>query len=44
MKKWLVSLAAVAALAGCAENTAGVRVDGLTQNVFLVTRYWVVDC
>ncbi|MGR5554902.1 YcfL family protein [Vibrio fortis] len=34
MKKWFVSLAAVAALAGCAENTAGVRVDGLTQNVF----------
>ncbi|OED63365.1 hypothetical protein A143_11440 [Vibrio splendidus ZS-139] len=34
MKKWLVSLAAVMALAGCADNTAGVRVDSLTQNVF----------
>lgn len=34
MKKWLVSLAAVMALAGCADNTAGVRVDSLTQYVF----------
>ncbi|ARP38725.1 MULTISPECIES: YcfL family protein [Vibrio] len=34
MKKWLVSLAAVMALAGCADNTAGVRVDSQTQNVF----------
>ncbi|MCF7502606.1 YcfL family protein [Vibrio sp. L3-7] len=34
MKKWLVSLAAVMALAGCADNTTGVRVDSLTQNVF----------
>ncbi|MEZ8719999.1 YcfL family protein [Vibrio pomeroyi] len=34
MKKWLVSLAAAMALAGCADNTAGVRVDSLTQNVF----------
>ena len=34
MKKWLVSFAAVMALAGCADNTAGVRVDSLTQNVF----------
>ncbi|MCZ4309352.1 YcfL family protein [Vibrio atlanticus] len=34
MKKWLLSLAAVMALAGCADNTAGVRVDSQTQNVF----------
>ncbi|SBS65720.1 YcfL family protein [Vibrio atlanticus] len=34
MKKWLVSLAAVMVLAGCADNTAGVRVDSQTQNVF----------
>ncbi|WP_299694329.1 YcfL family protein [uncultured Vibrio sp.] len=34
MRNWLVSLAAVVVLTGCADNTAGVRVDGLTQNVF----------
>ncbi len=34
MKKWLMSAPAVIALAGCADNTAGVEVDSLTQNVF----------
>ncbi|MBW3694590.1 DUF1425 domain-containing protein [Vibrio sp. T187] len=33
MKKWLLGLVAIFMLAGCAENTAGVRVDSLTQKV-----------
>ena len=33
MKKWLMCLVAVITLAGCANNTAGVRVDSLTQKV-----------
>ncbi|MGF1755427.1 YcfL family protein [Vibrio makurazakiensis] len=38
MKKWFIGLFAVLVLAGCAENTAGVRVDSLTQNVFFGDR------
>jgi len=38
MKKWLIGLVALIALAGCADNTAGVRVDSLTQNVFFGDR------
>ena len=33
MKMWLVALAAVIGLAGCANNTAGLQVDGANQRV-----------
>lgn len=35
MKKWIISLLTVAALMGCADNTAGLRVDGSTQRVLI---------
>ncbi|WP_295902853.1 YcfL family protein [uncultured Vibrio sp.] len=33
MKHWILVLFAAFVVAGCAENTAGLRVDGATQNV-----------
>ncbi|MCA2019135.1 YcfL family protein [Vibrio tritonius] len=33
MKKWLGALIAIGLLAGCAENTAGLQVDGANQQV-----------
>ncbi len=34
MRVWLIGLAMMAGLAGCANNTAGIRIDGQTQQVF----------
>ncbi len=34
MRVWLIGLAMIAGLAGCAQNTAGIRIDGQTQKVF----------
>lgn len=34
MKVWLIPALVLLALTGCAENTAGMRVDGETQHVF----------
>ncbi|MDF2153617.1 YcfL family protein [Vibrio sp. CAU 1672] len=34
MKAWLISLVVLIGLAGCAGNTAGIRIDGQTQKVF----------
>lgn len=33
MKRWLLSALTALMLVGCADNTAGLRVDGLTQKV-----------
>jgi uncharacterized protein YcfL len=33
MRKWLIAVVAVFTLAACAENTAGLRVDGVSQKV-----------
>ncbi|MFM2590373.1 YcfL family protein [Vibrio sp. TBV020] len=33
MKKWLISLMTALALLGCADNTAGLRIDGASQTV-----------
>ncbi len=44
MRAWLIGLAVIIGLAGCADNTAGIRVDGQTQNVFLTITYWAADC
>lgn len=33
MKKWLISLVTVLAIVGCADNTAGLRIDGASQTV-----------
>lgn len=35
MKNWLVSVLAAMALLGCADNSAGLRVDGATQRVLI---------
>lgn len=43
MRAWIISALVLLGLAGCAENTAGMRVDGETQHVFSTTMYWVVD-
>ncbi|MGR5320385.1 YcfL family protein [Vibrio alfacsensis] len=34
MKAWIISLAVIIGLVGCADNTAGIRIDGQIQNVF----------
>ncbi|EIU7059052.1 YcfL family protein [Vibrio vulnificus] len=34
MRAWIISALVLLGLAGCAENTAGMRVDGETQHVF----------
>ncbi|CAM2846965.1 YcfL family protein [Vibrio mytili] len=34
MRAWLIGLMVIIGLAGCAANTAGVRIDGQTQQVF----------
>ena len=34
MRVWLIGLAMLVGLAGCADNTAGIRIDGPTQQVF----------
>ncbi|CAK4068539.1 YcfL family protein [Vibrio sp. 16] len=33
MKKWLIAAIAALAMAGCASNTAGLRIDGASQTV-----------
>ncbi len=35
MKKWFICLLSALALMGCADNTAGLRVDGSTQRVLI---------
>ncbi|MCG6389767.1 YcfL family protein [Vibrio fluvialis] len=35
MKKWLICLLSALALMGCADNSAGLRVDGSTQRVLI---------
>lgn len=35
MKKWLICLLSALALMGCADNSAGLRVDGGTQRVLI---------
>lgn len=34
MRVWLIGFAMMVGLAGCAGNTAGIRIDGQTQQVF----------
>ncbi|BCN24662.1 YcfL family protein [Vibrio alfacsensis] len=34
MRAWLIGFAMMIGLVGCADNTAGIRIDGQTQNVF----------
>ncbi len=34
MKAWFMSAAVILGLVGCADNTAGIRIDGQTQQVF----------
>ncbi len=34
MRVWFIGLAMVISLAGCAPNTAGIQIDGQTQQVF----------
>ncbi|MGR5195036.1 YcfL family protein [Vibrio rotiferianus] len=34
MKAWLIGIAVLVGLTGCADNTAGIRIDGQTQKVF----------
>ncbi len=35
MRAWLIGLAVIIGLAGCADNTAGIRVDGPnTKRIF----------
>lgn len=34
MRSWLIGLALIVGLAGCADNTAGIRIDGQTQQIF----------
>lgn len=34
MRVWLIGFAMMLGLAGCASNTAGIRIDGQTQQVF----------
>lgn len=43
MRSWLIGLALIVGLAGCADNTAGIRIDGQTQQIFLTTMCWAVD-
>ncbi|RTZ16529.1 DUF1425 domain-containing protein [Vibrio aquaticus] len=33
MKKWLIAMTAALVLMGCADNTAGLRIDGASQTV-----------
>lgn len=35
MKNWLISVLAALALLGCADNSAGLRIDGATQRVLI---------
>ncbi len=44
MRAWLIGLAVIIGLAGCADNTAGIRIDGQTQRCFLMTMFWVAVC
>ncbi|MCF7481899.1 YcfL family protein [Vibrio sp. J1-1] len=34
MRSWFIGLALIVGLAGCADNTAGIRIDGQTQQIF----------
>lgn len=44
MRAWLIGLAVIIGLAGCADNTAGIELMAKHNTYFLTITYWAADC